>query len=716
VTEGLSLSREALLAGMPARRASTIVFAIEGLTRQLVLRSRRALARYQPARDARDRERQFLDAVGGARERQARPAIQDVERYADEWAHLVPEGAELRAAILHQLSTHHRLDPERCRRIRAALAVDTEPVAEAYRRQQGRPIDAAWTPATGWRERLRWWRAGVAERLETMPPFWTAFSLTLTETVGGGMLALPIALAGVGVAPGLVLLAVFGLISILTIAALVEAITRDGRMRYGSGYFGQLVANRLGRPGAVAMDGALFGLNAVALLVAMTGFGLVMGDQTGVAPAIWVALLFGVILVVLRRENLNATVAAALIVGVAILALAGGMIVLGLLHVRVENVLAIGTGVAGPEGGASVIALVFGVLLFVYFGHTSAGNAARTVLRRDPSGRTLLWGNVAAMVAAGIIYGLFVIAVNGAVPAERLAAETGTAVAPLAEVAGPGVGVLGALYALLALGIGALYFALGLFNQAAEHLDRRISRPGWARFAVAAAPTTAIFVLMEVLLWFGAESFTGPLNLIGALVVPLLGGVFPMLLLTAARRRGERIPGTTLGALGSRVIVVAVIALYLGGVAAHALFIWTNPLERLVAAAATVAMLGLIAASARRRSYQPRVVVELRADEPPGGGMTVNVVADGQALPAEVRVRRWPGAAPAAVMSGRIEDFAEVEAIEVDLPGGTPSELSVWAHRPTRDGDTEPLEMEVEPARSGLDGSGTTLTVVRSAG
>ena len=73
----------------------------------------------------------------------------------------------------------------------------------------------------GWRERLLWWRAGVAERLETMPPFWMAFSLTLTETVGGGLLALPIALATVGVLFALVLLAVFAVVN-HPIAALVE--------------------------------------------------------------------------------------------------------------------------------------------------------------------------------------------------------------------------------------------------------------------------------------------------------------------------------------------------------------------------------------------------------------------------------------------------------------------------------------------------------------
>ena len=176
---GFSLSREELLGGMPARRASTILFAIENLTLQLVARSRRALARYQPAESARDRERQFIDAVSGGREGQARPAIQDLERYAAEWGPMVPDVPDVRAAILHQLSTRYLLDRARCRRIRSALAADSPAVAEAYRRQQeaaiwrpplrlrsagasacagggrGRPSDSRRCRRSGWRSRSR---------------------------------------------------------------------------------------------------------------------------------------------------------------------------------------------------------------------------------------------------------------------------------------------------------------------------------------------------------------------------------------------------------------------------------------------------------------------------------------------------------------------------------------------------------------------------------
>ena len=668
---------------MPARRASTIVFAIENLTMGLAARSRHALTRYQPAETARDRERQFIDALSGGREAAVRPRIQDIERYAEEWAPMVPDGPDIRAAILHQLSSRYRLWDGASARVRAAMAADSPGVAASYERQFGAAVASAFVPAVEWRERLRWRMSRLSERLETMPPFWMAFALTLTETVGGGMLALPIAMAGTAIPTALLLLAVFAVVNIVTIAALVEGITRDGRMRYGNGYFGQLVSNRLGAPGRVGIVIAMFAMDSVGLLVALVGFSTVLADQTGLSALVWVAALALVCIYVIRRENLNGTIAAALAIGIVLLVLASGMIVLGLFHFDPANL----SRSAAPSS-VSVVGLIFGVLLYVYFGHTSAGNAARQVLRRDPSGRTLLWGNLAAMAVAAVIYSLFVLAVNGSVPAARLATESGTAVTPLAEVAGPAVAVMGTLYVILSLGLGAAFMSLGLFLQTRETLGVRIRPLGVRlRWLLAALPTIAIAVIVEVLLFFGAVTFTEPLSLIGALVLPLLAGIFPMLILAAARHSGERVPGISFRALGNPLVVALVIALYLGAVVANALFIWTDPVQQAVAAAAAVAMVVLIVVSVLRHSFRPRTVVELRADEPPGAGAVVSVVSDGRQF-----------------SSSTIRDLAAAREITLELPPDRPAELYVWAHRPTRDGDDEPLSVNKT-----LDGDEVTL-------
>ena len=55
------LSREELLGGLPARRASTLLFAIEGHTAYLVGHARQAMARLLPERTAEERERALIN-------------------------------------------------------------------------------------------------------------------------------------------------------------------------------------------------------------------------------------------------------------------------------------------------------------------------------------------------------------------------------------------------------------------------------------------------------------------------------------------------------------------------------------------------------------------------------------------------------------------------------------------------------------------------------
>lgn len=83
-------SREEVLEGLPARRASTLLFAIESRTAELVARSRAAMATFRTERSEAERERQFLAAMAAGREPPLRPRIQDVERYAPLWAPLSP--------------------------------------------------------------------------------------------------------------------------------------------------------------------------------------------------------------------------------------------------------------------------------------------------------------------------------------------------------------------------------------------------------------------------------------------------------------------------------------------------------------------------------------------------------------------------------------------------------------------------------------------------
>ncbi|MEJ7748417.1 MAG: hypothetical protein WKF56_03885, partial [Candidatus Limnocylindrales bacterium] len=407
------LSRDEVLGGLPAKRARTLLFAIENRTGQLVARSRSALAVYESERSVADRERAFLDALSAGRESSFRPTPMDLERYAPDWARLVPPDPELRAYLAGLIGERHRLPSGRVPRLRAALGLDDPAVVAAAIRLHGPAWHARFTTGPTVPERLRWTRARLAERLETLPPFWTAFALTLTETVGAGILALPIALATVGAVGAVALIVVLGLINLVTVVALVEAITRNGNMRYGSGYFGRLVGDFLGRPGRVAMNVALAVQGVLVLVILFLGFGSVVSGATGLPAGLWAAVLLIVVLAVLRRGSVDATVASALLVGAINIGL------LALISLAAWGQTSPGQLTATPPAsdrlGAGVLGFAVAVTLSSYFGHTSAANAAKLVLRRDPTGRSLLYGNVAAMVAAIVLYGLAVAGIIGAV-------------------------------------------------------------------------------------------------------------------------------------------------------------------------------------------------------------------------------------------------------------------------------------------------------------
>jgi amino acid permease len=677
---------------MPARRAGTILFAIESRTARLVARSRTAMATYLTERAEADREREFLASLAAGREA-VRVTIQDLERFADDWAAVVPPDAETRAAIARLLSDKHRFRRDDVPRLRAALGLDEPAVAAAFERQRATPLEAVYAARSPTRERLRWWRSRAAARLEALPPFWMAFALTLTETVGAGVLALPIAFAALGAPAAIGLLIVFGLVNILTVAALVEGITRDGSMRYGSAYFGRLVGEYLGRPGATVVTLAMVLLNAIGLVALMIGFGSALAGASGIPAGVWAALLALAIVGILRRESLDATVGSVLVVGGLNIALLVAISLVALLHLDVANL-----SPAAAGGDATLLGLVFGTALMAFFGHTSAGNAAKVVLRRDPSGRALLWGNVAALAAAIGLYVLSVGSTLGAVPAAALVGYGGTALTPLGEVTGPPVVVLGSVFVVLAMGLSALHISLGLFNQVGEWLpvasgpaDRR------RQSVVKALPVIGLLILLELLLLSGGGSFTGSLSFLGTVTVPILGGLMPMLLVLAARRRGEFVPGTILGLVGHPVTVVLVSGLFLVGLLTHALVIWTQPIERLAALVAALAFVGVAVWAVRARAFGPRTVVELRVDEGAPDRASLSVVAAGR--PWHPVVERATIAGTTMVdgtgVLGSAEDLA---SLRVDLAGSAPGALRVWSHRVGGDGDSArwPLDVLVE--------------------
>jgi amino acid permease len=475
MSNGFALfTRDELLSGLPARQANALLFAIESRAAHLVVQSRQVVERFLTEEVAEERNLAFLEALALGRHPPVRPTIQDLERYAPQWAFLVPDNPRVQATVAHLLGQKYDFACQAVPGIRAALGLDAEAVQQAYQRLYHDPLETIFAIRATLANRLRWAWSGLAGWLESLSPFWTTFALTLTETVGAGILALPIALAHVGPLAGVAILVVMGLVNVLTIACMAEAVARSGTIRYGSAFLGRVVTDYLGRGGSLILSLGLTIECVLTLWPLYIGFSSTLANATRIPAPVWVALLFLIGLYYLRRQTLSATIASALVIGAINIGL---ILILSLLaftslgpaNLGYVNVPFLG----GRPFDPSILQLIFGVILLAYFGHLSVSNCARVVLHRDPSGRSLIWGAVAAQAVVVVVYCIWVLAVNGAIAPRLLAAQSGTALAPLAAEIGPVVHVLGSLFVILGMGIGTIHSSIPLFNLVRERLPAK---------------------------------------------------------------------------------------------------------------------------------------------------------------------------------------------------------------------------------------------------
>lgn len=469
-----------ILGGRPGKRADVLLLLIESRTAELVSKSRRAMQPVAAAAPPRPRDLEYFEAFAAASEARPKPTVQQLERHAQAWSTLVPPNPKLKAALAQRLGRRYALTPSAVAGIRSAVGLDDPAVRKAYVTLYSEPLETIYVGRIGVRQRLHWSWSSLAARLENLPPFWSVYAMALTETVGATILALPIALASVGPLPGVAVLVALGLVNIATVAYMAESVARSGPMRHGNAYIGRVVGDFLGQAGSLVLSVALFSLCLLILPVFYIGVATTLADATGVSAPVWVLGLFAVNIFFLGRD-IGATMASALLVGAVNIGLILALCVVAFANLDSTNLTYVNVPfVDGRPFEVGLFGLVFGVVLAAYFGHTSAVLCGRLVLRRDPTGRALVRGCVAAQATAMVLYCMFVVAVNGAVDPRLLAAETGTALSPLAQRAGPAVLVIGGLFVILGMGMVSVHFALALFNVVRERLPAEVDLTVWA--------------------------------------------------------------------------------------------------------------------------------------------------------------------------------------------------------------------------------------------
>ena len=689
------MSREELLEGRlaPGRRAGALLFAVESRTAQLVAQSQVATELYLTKRAAEERENAFLDAMAAGRDLPVPPTIQDLERYAPQWTGLVSEvDPRLRAALAHAMGKKYAFTQVSVPGIRAALGLDEATVQAAYERLYAEPLSSIYAPQTTRRDRVRWALSGLAARLEGLPPFWVAFALTLPA--GAGLLALPIAFAEVGPLVGVGLLILFALINMLTAAGLAESVARSGTMRFGLGYLGQLVSEYLGGAGSLLLTIVLAANSWLVLIIFYLGIADTFEGAIHLPAELWIALIFLVGLYFVSRRSLNTTVASMLVVTTVNVSILVIIPLFALPYVQPENLTYVKIPFAGGEPfDPAILAPILGVVLSIYYSHQLVANYGRVVLRRDPSARSWIWGVIAAIGLTALVSCLWLVLINGALPPEVLVGYTGTALTALAAQVGPAVNWLGSVCVVLSLGMASIHISLGLLFQMEERLPApspgRLGSRG--RFLLSVSPVVAAFLAAEWLSITDQGSFSGLLGFVAGWSLPLVSGVFPVLLLAATRRKGDFVPGLVLRLLGNPIVLVGTYLFFTGCIFVYGLFIFQSVVERAVTLLVGAATLAVTLVMLRRGALARRLVVELRQDQTSGGTSLLSLTANGQPATAQVRLIDAGGQGQAQTASGVVPTSAELHTATIQMPATGAKELKAWTHRITPEWRSEPL-------------------------
>jgi hypothetical protein len=162
-------------------------------------------------------------------------------------------------------------------------------------------------------------------------------------------------------------------------------------------------------------------------------------------------------------------------------------------------------------------------------------------------------------------------------------------------------------------------------------------------------------------------------------------------LLVASRRKGELVPGVFYRFLGHPWLVSGITLLFLLNLLFHGLFIWQNPVQRVIGLAVGLLMVFVTIGIIRRGAFAPRTVVELREDQRVEGKSLVAITSGGQPTPAWVVLGYPEGEQQFQVARAEISNFDLLRYVHVHLPATQASELKIWAHRITPEGDPDTL-------------------------
>ena len=769
------ISKEELLAGVSAKKTKTLLFLIE---KQSALLAKQSQVDFTLADgEQSDRDMAYFKAFA-IDSTQMQPAkIQHLERFANEWSVLVPDNPQRKAALLQALGEKYNFTKALIPNIQRVLGWEQIQFQQAYYKLYQQPLEQAFISKIPLVDRYRWMMYAIAQKLESLPPFWLATLVTIALGLPQAFLALPIATAGLGSSITIILLTILGGINILTMICMAEAISRSQDFRLGNTFFKHLAANYLGQIGSSVLTVAVSIRVFLIVLACYIGLSTTMANFTALPATVWAGLLFLLGLYVVSRPSLHLTLGVTVVLAFFNIAVLLLFSLLCFNHWQlddlnnIDNLLYLDWNWLRVNSfEPQTLQRVFGVMLMLYFGHVYVGECAKIVLPKDPSADSLIGGCIAGTASLTLLFCLWVVAVDGTVAPNILVGETGTVLEPLITELGSIGQILGTALVILLLGMSWLRSSSSLFNlsrglisaqkQSAVTLSSqqeklicqtrdlydcclvgitylkfdnnkstfrldlqlygniyqqeievskawdikelfpqypRLARQGvnlrfeiqsasrdriclkvassmamsrqgncgetgakteiityygdrartWQQisdyfsrkryFLLSLFPLFSVFLITEGLLLCNKESFTNVVGFAGVLGNILIGGIFPVLLLVASRRKGELLPGRVIKLLNYPWLLGSIYSLSLLIILAHGLFIWEYPLARMSAIGVTVVSVTTTAIVLLTGAFIPRTVVEIVEDRQTRHSL-LKITSEGKPQTAKIRL------------------------------------------------------------------------------
>ncbi|MBU0661088.1 amino acid permease [Patescibacteria group bacterium] len=343
---------------------------------------------------------------------------------------------------------------------------------------------------------------------------WQAVALIVSGTIGAGVLGIPYAVAKVGLIPGIIYIAVMGVVMMMLNLLLAEVsnyTTKDAQLV-------GIAEKYLGQSAKWFMSVLFYASLVGALVIYIIGEGNALTALFGGHPFIW-SIVFFSFMSFLILGGLKTIKTVELVLTVAILV-----------------VILIIAGWAAPHiqpaawGYIDLSALLFpyGIILFAFHG-TNAIPEARLLLKRKP--RTFQKAIVLAAAITMVSYVLFafiVVSVTGVNTTE-------VATVGLGEVIGPSMIFFGNLFAVLAMGTS--YLLIGLSMRDSLHWDLHVKKT--------AATLLTLFIPLAIF-FLGAKQFIGVMDFVGGVFMSLEAIMLLIIYLVVYKKLRLKHPGVRL--------------------------------------------------------------------------------------------------------------------------------------------------------------------------